>query len=144
MKAVIETEADSEILKETTVDRFRTALYATAEAAGMKIISDDLCCRVLAYLYTYGGGNEAFVFNDRLRSDVFEAQKRLNLNPQDGDSTPKGELIPLLQDYIKSITGGNAHEFWFGAREYETPPEWVSDLEKRYAIKPAYRRRAAE
>jgi hypothetical protein len=111
------------------------------EITGMKIISDDLCCRILAYLYTYGGGNESVVFNDRLRTDIFEAQKRLNLNPIDGTPVPNAELLPVLQDYIKSITNANEYEFWLGNREYETPPEWVIELEKRYNIKPAYRRR---
>jgi hypothetical protein len=111
------------------------------EITGMKIISDDLCCRILAYLYTYGGGNESVTFNDRLRTDIFEAQKRLNLNPIDGDPVPNAELLPVLQDYIKSITNANEYEFWLGNREYETPPEWVIELEKRYNIKPAYRKK---
>jgi hypothetical protein len=125
------------------MNRLREQLYAAAESVGMKIVSDDLCCRVLAYLYTYGGGNEMVVFNDRLRADIFEAQKRLNLNPIDGDPRPNAELLPVLQDYIKSITGGDEREFWLGNREHETPPEWVIELEKRYKIKPSYYRRDA-
>jgi hypothetical protein len=49
----------------------REQLYATIASAGMKIISDDLCCRILAYVYTYGGGNEMLVFNDTICSAVF-------------------------------------------------------------------------
>ena len=34
--------------------------YRTAGLAGLKIIPDDKCCRLLAWLYVYGGGKTAF------------------------------------------------------------------------------------
>ncbi|MDR1398645.1 MAG: hypothetical protein LBJ41_01805 [Treponema sp.] len=128
-------------IKMSDMGKFREVLYATMESMGMKPISDDFCCRILAYLYVYGGGNEQVIFNDRLRTDIFEAQKRLGLNHPEGDNMPNVDLLPVLKEYIKSITGGNEYKFWFENREYDTPPEWVIEFEKRYKIKPAYRRR---
>jgi hypothetical protein len=79
-------------------------LYATAESASLKILSDDKGCRLLAWLYVYGGGNEQTVVDERLRNALLYAQRRLNLL---GDERPNIELLPVLQKYIKSITGYN-------------------------------------
>jgi hypothetical protein len=99
---------------------FRGRLYATVVSAGLKIISDDKCCRLLAWLYVYGGANEQPVFDVGLHSAMLYAQKRLNI---EGAERPDHELVPVLQGYIKSIT------------EYKNPPEWVLELEKEYGIK---------
>jgi hypothetical protein len=99
---------------------FRAQLYAAAESAGLKIISDDKCCRLLAWLYVYGGGNEQPVFDGRLNSAMLYAQRRLNLW---GAERPDHELVPVLQGYTKSIT------------DYKNPPEWVLELEEEYGIK---------
>jgi hypothetical protein len=106
-----------------TMNDFREQLYAAAESAGLKIISDDKCCRLLAWLYVYGGGNEQPVIDGRLRNMFLSAQRRLNLL---GGERPDVELLPVLQEYINSIT------------DYKNPLEWVLELEKEYNMK-AYR-----
>jgi hypothetical protein len=98
----------------------REQLYATAEYAGLKIISNDNCCRLLAWLYLYGGENEAVVVNDRQRNLFTQAQRRLNLF---GGEIPNMELVPVLQGYIKSV------------EDYSNLPEWVIDLEKEFGLK---------
>jgi hypothetical protein len=60
-------------------DDCRGRLYAAAESAGLKILSDDKCCRLLAWLYVRGGGREEAVFDGRLNGAFLYAQKRLGL-----------------------------------------------------------------
>jgi hypothetical protein len=98
---------------------FGRQLCETAESAGIKIYSDDKCCRILAWLFTCGGENEQ-VINSSITMPIFYAQKRLNLL---GGEKPNDELLHLLHKYIKSIT------------DYDNPPEWVIELEKEYQIK---------
>jgi hypothetical protein len=121
---------------ELETNNLRTELYETARLVGIKILSDDDCCRVLAWLYTYGGGREATVHDNHLRDDIFEAQKRLNIF---GGETPN-RLIFLMKKYISEITGGNGVSFFIGEDHeaydrYRNPPEWVFQLEKKYGIK---------
>ena len=101
-------------------NNFRKQLYDTALSAGLKIISDDKCCQLLAWLYVYGGAHEQPVFDDKLREIIFYSQKRLNLL---GGETPNAELCFVMNDYIKSVS------------DYSRPPEWVVSLEKEYCIK---------
>jgi hypothetical protein len=101
------------------LDNLLEQLYRTAESAGIKILSDDHCCQLLAWLNVYGGGVEKVVLDGKLRTDIFEAQKRLNLY---GGEIPNPELLPKLQGYMKSLS------------DYNNPPEWVKELKQRYGI----------
>jgi hypothetical protein len=67
---------------------------------GMNMLSDDLCCKLLAYTYVMGGGNEAVVYNVKMNTDIKIAQDRLNLH---GGEVPNQELLPLLQQRIKEL-----------------------------------------
>jgi hypothetical protein len=102
------------------IQAMRAFLYETALSAGLPVISGDKCCRLLAWLYLYGGENEATVFNDRFREALLYAQKRLNLF---GNEIPDRALLPVLQNYLHSVS------------DYYTPPEWVTELEKEYGVK---------
>jgi hypothetical protein len=106
---------------DVTMSSFRRLFYTTAGAAGLKIIPDDKCCRLLAWLYIYGGENEQ-VLDSSISDALFYAQGRLNLL---GGEKPDAGLLPVLQGYIKEITG-----------TYNNPPEWVVGLEKEFDIKP--------
>jgi hypothetical protein len=97
----------------------RRQFYMTAGSAGLKIIPDDKCCRLLAWLYVYGGGNEQ-VIDGRLSGHIMYAQARLNI---DGGEIPDRELAGVMKDYVKSIT------------DYHNPPEWVNELESEYKIR---------
>ena len=92
-------------------------MLATARQCGLKIVSDDKCCRLLAWLYVHGGGNEAATMNFKLNTDVHEAQNRLNLY---GGEKVNADLLPTLQSYIKEAQTSN--------------PDWIADLCKYYGL----------
>jgi hypothetical protein len=48
------------------MDNFLEQLYRTAESAGFKILSDDHCYQLLAWLNVYGGGVENVVLDIKL------------------------------------------------------------------------------
>ena len=102
----------------------RKLLNDTAITAGLPIVSADKCCKLLAWLYVYGGGCESVVTDERLRNDILYAQRRLNIL---GGEVPDTELLPIFQEYVKS-TGGYD-------KPYKTPPEWVIELEQEYGIR---------
>lgn len=112
------------------------SLHATAEAAGIKIISDERCCQLLAWLLVYGGGNEAVVCNYKLNADIRTAQKRLNVF---GGESPNTELLPLLKSYVDQLqpllrVGCEAVTF--------EHPEWVVELCSYYGLYPPSRQTA--
>jgi len=94
-------------------------LYEACKGVGIKVYSDDECCRAMAWLLIYGGGNE-----NVLSGSIFQvikcAQSRLNLF---GGELPNAELVPIFQEYFKSVTDEN------------NPPEWVFEFEKKHNIK---------
>jgi hypothetical protein len=98
-------------------------LFATCENTGIKVYSDDICCQALAWCYIYGGGNEQTLYG-KIHGAIVCAQHRLNLF---GGEIPNAELLPVLQSYLKSVT------------DYDNPPEWVGELEKRFELN-SYRR----
>ena len=104
-------------------DDIRQRMYNTALAFDLEIISGDKCCQLLAWTSVYGGGHEQIVLDERLSNAVLYAQQRLNIN---GGEIPNLELVPIMLDYIKSVT------------DFDNPPNWVIKLEKEYNIK-AYR-----
>ena len=108
----------------------RKSMYDTALSAGIPIISGDECCRLLAWLYIYGGGHEQCVVDERLRNAIFYAQQRLNIN---GGEAPDKELTPVLQGYINSIEERAIKHH--NTKDYDDPPEWVLALEKKWNIK---------
>lgn len=75
-------------------------LINTAENAGIKIISDEHCCKLLAWLYAFGGENEAVIANVKLRENILISQKRLCIN---GGEIPNQKLFPLLRKYILEL-----------------------------------------
>lgn len=119
-------------MTETLAD-FYERLAASSKAAGLPIISGDWACKLLAWLYAFGGGNEAVVFNDALYRDIKFAQKRLNL---EGGEIPNTELLPKLQGYLREVepylsaptdAEGNSKPF--------VVPEWVKEICERYGLK---------
>lgn len=67
---------------------------------GIKPLSDDTCCRLLAVVYVFGGEREAFTHNARLLADTRHAQKRLRLS---GGEAPDAELVPVMNRYIAEL-----------------------------------------
>jgi len=65
---------------------------------GHSMYSDDFCCKLLAWLYVFGGGYEAVVINNGMYQAIQTAQRRLNLY---GGEVPNGSLLPLFRRYSK-------------------------------------------
>ena len=104
---------------------FYRALHHTATQAGLKIITDDFCCQLLAWLLCLGGGIEDTVLGSRLNADLNEAQQRLNLY---GGERADALLIPLLKDYKSEL------DCYLSGL---TPkPEWVKQIENQYNLRP--------
>jgi hypothetical protein len=118
---------------------FRMQFYVTAGLTGLKIIPDDKCCRLLAWLYIYGGENEQ-ILDSRVSDAIFYAQGRLKLL---GGEKPNADLLPVLQGYIKEITGNNPLDFFGNSKneKYHNPPVWVIEIEKEFGLKPHWRKR---
>lgn len=100
-----------------------TALIGTANNIGIKIISDDLCCRLLAWLYVFGGSCEHVVRNGILNTEITEAQNRLNLH---GGEIPNVELLPTFQAYSRELEQC--------VKDKTVVPQWVLDLHDRYNL----------
>jgi hypothetical protein len=106
----------------------RRDFYITAAKMGLKVLSamsDDKCCRLLAWLYVYGAAHENVIYG-RLSGAVFYAQGRLNLF---GGEIPNAELLPILRGYIKDIDTTDIDK-------HNDPPEWVVSLEQEFGLKP--------
>lgn len=98
------------------------SMLETAENAGIKILSDDYCCQLLAWLYVHGGAIEMVVFNLKMYMDIKAAQKRLNLF---GAEIPNTLLLKKVQDYTKEAEQGVKEN---------THPDWVLKICEKYAI----------
>ena len=92
-------------------------LMATSELAGLKIISDDWCCKLLAWVLFYGGGNESVVQNNKLFVDIITAQTRLNIK---GGEMSDVELVFVMKKYVEEISEGRAN--------------WIEEIEKKYNV----------
>ena len=58
---------------------FYKSLLSTAEEAGIKMLSDERCCQLLAWVLELGGYTEESTHNFKLNQDILIAQKRLNI-----------------------------------------------------------------
>lgn len=96
----------------------------TLEGAGIKPLTDNTCCKLLAVLYVFGGDREEFTHHNKLLADIGYAQKRLNIS---GGETPDRELLPELQKYIHELTPDGIQGEW-------RKPQWVLELMSRYNI----------
>jgi hypothetical protein len=92
--------------------------YEACYLSGVKQLSDDECCQVLAWTYIYG--SEECIYNLKFNGAIMAAQKRHKIL---GSETPSAETVLTLQKYIKSVS------------DLEHPPEWVYELEQMFGIK---------
>jgi len=86
-------------------------LINSCEAAGLKVISDEKCCKLLAWLYAYGGSTESVVFSYKLNEDIQYAQKRLNVFGGEKINTDE-QLRGYLLEVEKSCQGKAPHPPW--------------------------------
>jgi hypothetical protein len=108
---------------------FYKALLTTAENAGLKILSDDYCCQLLAWVYAYGGGNESVVLNVRMNEDIQIAQKRLNII---GGEVVNKELYDVLQKYLSQVKDISTSP---DTKSIEgSHPDWAYEICKKYGL----------
>lgn len=96
-------------------------LMNTASQCGLKIISDDFCAKLLAWLMFFGD-TEAVTYNVKLRTDIAEAQRRLNCY---GGEIPNKEITEKFRKYCTDCGG------WFKTKK----PEWIKEIEGKYNLR---------
>ena len=92
-------------------------LIKTANQCGIKIISDDFCMKLLAWLM-HCGDTEAVTYNVKLRTDIAEAQRRLNCY---GGEIPDRKLAEKFRQYGFEISEKKA-------------PVWINEIKERYGL----------
>lgn len=100
-------------------------LLETAQITGIKVISDDTCCKLLAWVFVLGGGTEESTHNIKLNTALMHAQKRANLL---GGERVNFEFIEPIKNYSQDLNN---------FIEKKSPrPEWLTELENNYNIAP--------
>ena len=111
------------------MDELREALYSTALANDLRVISTERCAQLLAWLYVHGGGCENAVFDKRLNADIRYAQQRAGLH---GSEIPDGELARLISGYV--------FELEQNLKDGSAPPEFLEELKNDYKIRRTWRK----
>lgn len=96
----------------------------TLQSVGIKPLSDDTCCKLLAITYIFAGGRSEFVLNHKLQTDICYAQKRLRIL---GGEIPDPELTSTLRHYICELAPCGIVGEWL-------KPEWAIELMSRYDL----------
>src|SRR5574344_1182525 len=73
-------------------------LLKTAETAGINILSNEKCCKLLAFLYCCGSDNQDVLYNTRLRKNIYYTQRKINVF---GGENPKKDLMFKFNEYVK-------------------------------------------
>ena len=108
------------------MEEFYKDLMRTAQGAGLKVISDDRCCQILAWLLHFGGGCEKAVFDVRVNTAISVAQDRLGLHGGRLFTDEQAKLIPTLRAYSKEC------EAYINGKIPQ--PEWLGNLAEYYKI----------
>jgi hypothetical protein len=105
---------------------FYTALLNTGHNIGIDVLSDDACCKLMAWVYAYGGGLEAVTQNERLNADITHAQDRLNIK---GGEIVTPHLFAQLKVYLKEVEP-------YLNKKYYYVPQWAKEIFIKYGIEP--------
>jgi hypothetical protein len=105
-------------------ESFIKSFFQTAINCELNVYSDDFCCKILSWVYVFGGGREETVVDPFFREAILYAQKRLNIA---GGEIPNIDLLPLLQQYVKEAESYRKQEI--------DKPFWITEIEDKYKIK---------
>ena len=92
-------------------------LANTAEQCGIKIVSDDMCCKLLAWVFVKGAYTELTTYNVKLRTDILKEKKRLNVF---GGEIPNSKLSEKFRKYTKELEEENA--------------DWLDEFNRKYGL----------
>lgn len=92
-------------------------MKAACEQIGVKMLSDDTCCKLLALVYVYG--DESAVYSEVLRRDVETAVDRCGIGP---GRLPSLTLVERIAHYVKHLNR-------------RVRPAWLDSIEERYGVK---------
>lgn len=109
---------NNESSKKEVIDKY-LEFDSAFDSIGIKVLSDDICCQLLAFYYAFG--SEEFVINKKLNADLNVAQRRLRIN---GGDIPDGALIETLQKYVYELVN----------YKRDCHPWWLNDIAKKYKI----------
>lgn len=103
-------------------------------------MSDDLCCQVLAWVYGYGGGCEATVYNVKFNAAIKHAQDRLGIH---GGSSPDYKMFDVLKYYLSQmeialVPEGTRKTMEKGKYANWKHPDWAYEICDRYEIDKNY------
>lgn len=101
------------------------SILEAALNADLQILSDEKCCQLMAWVLDIGGYTEESTHNIKLKTDIFYAQKHLNII---GGETPIAESIPVIKKYHQELTGY--------LNKGKEKPKWLIDLEDYYKLRP--------
>lgn len=96
-------------------------MLATSADAGLWVVPRLKCLRLLAVCYIWGGANEAFVCDVRLREDILFAKKMIGVN---GTNHPSPEDTETLQRLVSEC----------GDFDRPTKPDWAVALAAEYRL----------
>lgn len=102
---------------------FYSKMLKTGQYADIKILTDEHCCKLLSWLYGYGGSMEAVLFNYKLNEDIKHSQERLNIF---GGEIVNPELHTLLKSYLKEVENALAGK--------GNHPKWAYDICDHYGL----------
>lgn len=97
-------------------DQLVNKMVQSMANAGITLLNDDACGKLLAIMYVYASHSEAFLFTKKLQRDWRFAQYRFKIV---GGETPRAETLPIFQkyariygaDYDKNIINQDAQDF---------------------------------
>jgi hypothetical protein len=101
-----------------TAEQPATNLFLALDQIGVTGLSDEDCCRLLAWFGVFGCQTEESVNNWKLNKDIQIAQHRLNMF---GGQTPNLDLLLVVNSFRAELTDGNK-------------PDWCIEIEKKYNI----------
>ncbi len=94
---------------------FLEQMYAACDQIGIKPLSDDTVCRLLAVVYLYG--DESAVYSDVMRHDISVSQDRAKMRP---GMRPDPLLLKRITEYVRRMKDGD--------------DEWVKHVSNRYGV----------
>lgn len=107
----------------------------TCDEIGIKVLSNNYCCQLLATVYIFG--NEDMIFNGIFNTDIETARRRLNVY---SGAIPEGKYINKLKIYVMELNN-SLTEAYRAINNSDNPskiqvsdflPDWAKEIEARY------------